>query len=78
VKPLIKTTFVALVALVPFVAPAAADVGSKTAVEFAFQTVEKFRAKWNSLLDKAKGRSVNHTCQDDRCSWTSNCARMFG
>ena len=43
--------------------------GANSAVQPAFQTVEQFRAKWNNLIDRAKGRTVNHACQDGRCVW---------
>jgi hypothetical protein len=46
-------------------------VGSNSAVEDNFQTIEQFRANWNSLLDRAKGRTdITHGCGSEACVWT--------
>jgi hypothetical protein len=44
--------------------------GTNSAVEDNVQTIEQFRAKWNNLLDRAKGRTdIQHSCQDGLCVW---------
>ena len=46
-------------------------VGSNSAVQENAQTIEQFRANWNSLLDRAKGRTdIEHSCGDGACVWT--------
>ena len=49
-----------------FAAPSYAQVtGTNSAVQDNFQSIEQFRAKWNNLLDRAKGRTdIQHSCQD--------------
>jgi hypothetical protein len=45
--------------------------GSNSAVQENYQTIEQFRANWNSLLDRAKGRTdIDHSCGDGACVWT--------
>jgi hypothetical protein len=34
-----------------------------------FQTIEQFRANWNSLLDKARASSVQRSCENGLCYW---------
>jgi Aspartyl protease len=44
--------------------------GANSAVQPDFQTIEQFRAKWNNLLDRAKGRAdIQYSCQDGLCVW---------
>jgi hypothetical protein len=46
-------------------------VGSNSAVQEEAQTIEQFRANWNSLLERAKGRTdIAHSCGDGACVWT--------
>jgi hypothetical protein len=54
-----------------FAAPSYAQVtGTNSAVQDNFQTIEQFRAKWNNLLDRAKGRTdIQHSCQEGLCVW---------
>jgi gag-polyprotein putative aspartyl protease len=61
----------ALAASIALAAPnARAEItGANSEVQPAFQTVEQFRAKWNNMIDRANGRTVNHACQDGRCVW---------
>jgi hypothetical protein len=59
------------IAALAFAAPSYAQVtGTNSAVEDNVQTIDQFRAKWNNLLDRAKGRTnIQHSCQDGLCVW---------
>ena len=61
----------AAVLTLAFAAPSNAQVtGTNSAVQDNFQTIEQFRANWNKLLDRAKGRTdIQHSCQDGLCVW---------
>jgi hypothetical protein len=66
-RPILGAAFAALILTV---APSHAGTGTNSAVEDTFQTIEQFRAKWNNLLDRAKGRSdIQHSCEDGLCVW---------
>ena len=68
-RPILGAAIAALT--LAFAAPSYAQVtGTNSAVQDNFQTIEQFRAKWNNLLDRAKGRTdIQHSCQDGLCVW---------
>jgi hypothetical protein len=65
-RPILGVTVAALT----LASPSHADTnGWNSNVEDNVQTLEQFRAKWNNLLDKAKGQPTDHYCNQGMCSW---------